>query len=103
MAKNIIIKCCNCGAEYLPAEIFLPNDFLGKPNSIEKDINGRIINFFGSNMNMFEKYICDYCGERLNIEASVKFYTSVRDKNKNKYKNNYRTQLTKPSLFLQED
>ena len=35
---NIII-CPNCGAEYLPAEIFLPDSFLGRPGVVDKTIS----------------------------------------------------------------
>lgn len=99
MAKHII-RCCHCGAEYLPAEIFLPNDFLGKPRAIEKDLNGKLINYLGKNMNINESYYCDFCGRKFNVEASVKFYTDSKSK---KFKSTYRTKLQKPSLFMKED
>ena len=35
--KSNIIICPNCGAEYLPAEIFLPDSFLGKHKTINKN------------------------------------------------------------------
>lgn len=99
MARHII-RCCHCGAEYLPAEIYLPNYFLGKPRSIEKDLNGKIINYLGKDMDTVESYYCDYCGKKFNIEANVKFYTNSKSKN---FKTTYKTKLSKPSLFLKED
>ena len=57
------IKCPDCGAEYLPAEIFYPDEFFGKPNSIEKDVYGKLLFFNGNDMNLTETYRCDYCGE----------------------------------------
>lgn len=100
MARHII-RCCHCGAEYLPAEIFLPNEFLGKPRSIEKDSNGKIINHINGNMNTVESYYCDYCGKRFRVDASIKFFTDSKSKN---FKNTYKTNLiSKPNLFMKED
>lgn len=100
MANKHIIKCCHCGAEYLPAEIFLPNALLGKPRSIEKDLNGKIINYLGNNMNTTETYYCDYCGRKFKVDANIKFFVDSKTKN---FKNTYTTKLSKPSLFLKED
>lgn len=100
MASRHIIKCCHCGAEYLPAEIFLPNELLGKPKCIEKDLTGKIINYFGSNMNTTESYCCDYCGRKFKVDANVKFFVDSKTKD---FKNTYQTKLSKPSLFLKED
>lgn len=99
MAKHII-KCCHCGAEYLPAEIFLPNSFLGRPRDVEKDLNGKIINYLGSNMNTNEIYNCDYCHRNFSIEANVKFYTDSKTKD---FKTTYKTKFKKPNLFMKED
>lgn len=100
MSSKHIIRCCHCGAEYLPAEIFYPNDFLGKPRNIEKDFNGKLINYLGLNMNTTETYYCDYCGKRFKVDANIKFYVDSKVKN---YKNTYKTKLSKPSLFMKED
>ena len=40
--KLITIECPVCNTSYLPAEIFLPNSFLGKPYDIEKTSTGKI-------------------------------------------------------------
>ena len=50
--KPIIITCPNCGAEYLPAEVYIPDSFLGKPKTVDKDSSGKIIYFSG---------ICWFC------------------------------------------
>ena len=35
--KDIVITCPHCGREYLPAEIYVPDAFFGKPSDIEKN------------------------------------------------------------------
>ncbi len=100
MASKHVIRCCHCGAEYLPAEIFLPNEFFGRPRTIEKDLNGKIINYFGSNMCTTETYICDYCNRKFKIDANVKFFTDSKTKG---FKTTYTTKLSKPSLFMKEE
>lgn len=99
MAKNII-KCPHCGAEYMAAEIFLPDSFLGKPNDIRKTAEGKIIEFMGKDMDLAESYRCDYCNKKFTVSANVKFYTSSNTKD---FDNKYKTKLTKPGLFLDED
>ena len=49
MAKKNTIRCPHCGCEYLPAEIYLPNDFLGYPTNIIKDEKGEILGLLGPN------------------------------------------------------
>lgn len=68
-----IIKCPICGYEYLPAEIFLPNDFLGKPKNIVKDIGGKILSYEGSSMNDTETYKCDSCGTLFEVVSTTNF------------------------------
>lgn len=94
------IKCPHCQAEYLPAEIFLPNSLLGKPREIEKDANGQIIQYLGTNMDPIESYRCDFCNRKFNVEMSVKFFTNSKVKN---FEATTSTQINKPSLFLDED
>lgn len=76
MKKNII-KCPLCGYQYLPAEIFYPDTFFGNPGRIIKDDNGEILHFDGSDMQLFETYICDHCGKEFKVEASVAFKSDV--------------------------
>lgn len=68
------ITCPHCGAEYLPAEIYYPNEFLGKPSDIEK-LNGKIESFLGKSMNLEEIYICDHCLTKFQTTAKVTFKT----------------------------
>lgn len=100
MIEKYVIKCCHCGAEYLPAEIYLPDSLLGRPRNIEKDLNGKIISYFGSNMNVTESYRCDYCQRKFSVDANIKFYTSSKSKD---FDTSYKVKISKPNLFMKED
>lgn len=78
--KFDIIYCPNCGAEYLPAEIYLPNELLGKPSYITKDFEGKLIEFTGSSMNTREIYICDKCDTKFRVTARFNFKSEAIDK-----------------------
>ena len=71
----IIIECPHCGAEYLPAEIFLPFNYFNKPFFIKKDENGKIINQLDGELNLQEKYICDHCNKLFEINSKIIFET----------------------------
>lgn len=79
MKKMSNIFCPNCGAEYLPAEIYMPKSFLGEPTSIEKDSQGKIVYFSGSNMNLIENYECDYCGKEFRVVCRPNFMCSYNE------------------------
>jgi DNA-directed RNA polymerase subunit RPC12/RpoP len=77
--KTPIIKCPNCGAQFLPGEIYMPGAFIGKPEDIVKDSLGKILYEDypeGGEPNMLESYICDYCNKPFIIEATVTYKTS---------------------------
>lgn len=93
----IKIVCPNCGAEYLPAEIYYPNDFFGNPTRIEKDSNGKIIYFSGSSMNVQETYNCDFCGRAMKIKADISFKNDVQQVQ------NHVTTFKKSNLKLDEN
>ena len=96
---KIVIKCPECGYEYLPAEIYIPNSFLGRPFGIEREyISGEIQDYFGSTMDLNEKYICDKCGKPFKVKAKIQFFTSSYDINKEYY-----TSIKKEQLFLDEE
>lgn len=92
------IKCPECGAEYLPAEIFYPDEFLGTPKNIEKDIIGNIMYFGGRDMNLTETYRCDYCKRKLTVEANVSFSVHTEG-----FNSNNTTKFKKPALFMKEE
>lgn len=76
-----VIKCPKCEMEYLPAEIYLPNELLGTPKYISKDYSGKIIDFTHKSMNLDEKYICDKCGTAFKVSAKISFKTVVDEEN----------------------
>lgn len=76
--RDNIITCPNCGREYLPAEIFLPNVFFGRPLDVDRDSTGRIEAYDGTTMNTEEDYVCDNCSTVFTVEAIVKFKTKER-------------------------
>ncbi len=76
--KTPIIKCAHCGAQYLPAEIFMPGAFLGRPDDLVKDSFGKILYEDyreGEEPDMTEQYICDYCNKPFIIEATILYKT----------------------------
>ena len=77
MAKKTTIRCPHCNTEYLPAEIYFPDSFVGKPFNIIKDEVGKVLGFSGADMNTVETFVCDTCGKRFNIDASITFKTTV--------------------------
>lgn len=99
--KLDVVTCPCCGAEYLPAEIFLPDSFLGKPNVIDKDSSGKLIYYNGSNMNLKESYTCDYCNKTFRINAKIQFNTTFNSNAD--FDEEYSTPLKKKGLFLMED
>lgn len=76
----ITIKCPECGAEYLPAEIYYPNDFFGSPANISKDKLGKIQFFTGKSMTTQETYVCDYCKRKMTVTATITFQAKVEEK-----------------------
>lgn len=75
MAKKTTIRCPYCGYEYLPGEIYIPEDFVGQPKNIIKDEEGNVLGFDEADMNTEETFICDHCGKKFKVDASVTFKT----------------------------
>lgn len=92
MAKKTTIRCPHCGCEYLPGEIYFPDEFVGQPTHIIKDEEGQVLGFDGTDMNTTEEYCCDKCGAKFTIDASITFRTAeiVDD-----FDTEYATPLTK--------
>lgn len=94
------IVCPCCGREYLPAEIYLPNSFLGKPSHIIKKSDGKIDTFAGQSMDLQETYVCDKCLKPFKVTAKVQFraeYMPSVD-----FNSDYTTKLTEEKLHLFE-
>lgn len=73
MEETVKIVCPICGAEYLPVEIFIPEEFFGKPDEVIRDPADKIEFFLGKGMNLNEEYICDSCGTNMRITARLSF------------------------------
>lgn len=92
------IICPKCGREYLPAEIYYPNFFFGRPQNIDR-INGKIDSFEGTSMSLEETYQCDSCHCIFNTVAKISFKaTEVSKYDMSQYK----TPLFEPKLTLFE-
>ncbi len=103
--KTPTIVCPICGQEYKPAEIYIPNEFFGKPKEIIKNTSGKVDFLIGSDMNLDEYYICDNCFTPLKIHANLTFNVVANtDKNFNEdyvssYKKIKKLKLEETSLF----
>lgn len=70
------IKCPHCGAEYLPVEIFIPEEFFGRPKEIiRRSDNHAVETFFGKEPDLKERYVCDYCKTPFEVTATMSFET----------------------------
>ncbi len=77
--KEPIIVCPHCGYEYLPAEIFIPKSFFGRPEDIERNDQGLIDVYDGTGMCLEEEYTCDNCGEKFIVNTDIKFKTKKKE------------------------
>lgn len=80
--KAQIIKCPHCGWEYLPCEIFLPNQFFGTTETVIRDVLGKIIysEYKPNDEPAFtETYICDGCNTAFKVDAQI-VYRSKAEK-----------------------
>lgn len=71
ITEKQIIRCPFCGAEYVPSEIYYPDDFLPDVSDLTKDAGGKIIACASKPMNLEEEYVCDYCGHAFTAVADV--------------------------------
>ena len=97
--NTITISCPNCGRQYLPAEIYIPQEFFGKPNNISRFVDGSIDTFFGKAMDLNEWYVCDMCDKKFTVKAKVRFDTVLEDE----FDPIYKTILKKPDILLAEE
>ena len=93
------IHCPYCDREYLPSEIFYPNEFLGQETNIERDTLGQIVYYEGEDAISCETYICDGCNKQFKVRVMKKFITEKDDQNN--LNHDYYT-LKPTKLFLDE-
>ena len=98
--KDTVIKCPNCGYEYLPGEIYLPKYFLGQPKEVERTIDGKVDYEFRIPQCLDELYTCDFCKKTFNVTAKLTFETKL-DKTKN-FDEVYESKLYTNRIYLQE-
>ena len=89
-----------CGAQYLPCEIYYPDEFLGKSYQIDK-VDGQIEAIGGTSMNLTETYTCDKCNTKFETTAKISFKTAVVDKYD--FSKSYVTPLFEEKLTLDEN
>ena len=77
--RFLTIKCPNCRYEYLPGEIFMPNNFLGQPRYVHRDERGNILEFMGIEQNAQESFVCENCDKLFNIECEFNFKVSYNE------------------------
>jgi hypothetical protein len=99
--KFELIACPKCGHQYLPAEIFTPNAFFGKPYGIERNYNGDIMEYEGQSIDLFDTYTCDNCDTLFRISTKLSFTTSLGEEDT--FEEEYISPLNKSRLFSEGD
>ena len=94
-----IVKCPYCGYEYVPSEIYYPDEFLGKPKNIYRDVDGKIEKI-DKEPNLNEIYTCDSCGKTFKVSASVNFVTEKLEELN--FEDDYVSPLYKDRITLEE-
>lgn len=94
-----IIKCPYCEAEYVASEIYMPNDFLGKPKNIYKDIDGKI-DLVDDEQHLEEIYCCDKCNKVFKVKAVIEYITSKKEELN--FNDGYSTPLYGDRITLEE-
>lgn len=76
-----IIICPHCGMQYLPGEIFYPEEFLGKPKDIVRNTVGEILGYEGIEQNSNETFVCEECKNEFTVEAKISYVVSTGETN----------------------
>ena len=98
--KFELIECPKCGYEYLPAEIFVPRGYFGRPTDIVRDDAGKILSYEGTSVDLFEKYICDKCNTEFRIVSKLQLTTELAFPGS--FNDDYMTKIDR-SLFTKVD
>ena len=99
--KFITITCPNCGYEYLPAELFVANVAFGNPGDIQRNDEGKIIDFTGKSLDLKETYECDKRGKTFKINGKMNFNVEL-DKTLD-FDEDYSFKLTDDKITCKED
>lgn len=100
--KNLVtIKCPVCGTEYLPSEIFLPDNFFGKQKDITRNQSGEVEFYLGDDPDYDEEFICESCLSRLKIHTNLIFNVEVA--NDENFDEDYSTPVNRPKKFKLEE
>lgn len=95
MKDLITIQCPVCGTHYLPSEIYIPDSFFGKQKEVIRNPDGTINFYIGEDADYTEKFVCETCGAKLNIEAIPTFNVTV-DNREEDYDSDYESVIDKP-------
>lgn len=99
--KNVnLIKCPYCGCEYLPGEIYLPDEFLGQPKNVERNLDGKIDTFAGVEQKLTEKFSCYNCNKTFSCTAMIKYVVLKSDEDD--FDTDFETPLYKNRISLEE-
>ena len=77
-----MIRCPHCGYEYAPAEIFMPGDLVGNPETVIRDALGKVIYQEYDDEDLpaqVEHYVCDNCGKPFIVEPVITYKVRKED------------------------
>lgn len=82
--KKAVITCPHCGWEYVPSEIFVPGQLIGKPDpsTLVKDALGKILYVEypqDQEPEQVETYVCDNCEKTFVITPTVSYKTQKEE------------------------
>lgn len=82
-----VIKCPHCGYEYVPSEVFMPGDLLGKPETVIRDALGKILYVeYEEDLdepNFEEHFVCDHCDKPFVVSVATSYKTREEDEELN--------------------
>lgn len=78
--KLILIKCPNCGWEYLPEEVVHPSSLYQNRKAIYRNEEGVIIFPKEEHLDNEDTYICDNCNCEFKVKSIVKYETQLLNK-----------------------
>lgn len=77
-----MITCPHCGYQYVPADIFMPGELIGKPEQVIRDALGKIIYQEYDDEELpaqVEHYVCDECGKAFVVEPVITYKVRKED------------------------